>query len=73
MTFLPGVNNPAFPATPLATRDANLQPWLETGLFPARAAGLRDHAAGPAVQQCHVGEVHRLGNRAGASRRWKTR
>ena len=25
----------------------------------------------PAVQQRHVGEVHGLGNRAGASRRWK--
>ena len=34
-SFLPRVNKPGFPATPLATNSANLQPWLETGLFPA--------------------------------------
>ena len=34
-SFLPGRNKPGFPATPLATDRGNLQPWLETGLFPA--------------------------------------
>ena len=30
------------------------------GLARGHPYGLRDHTAGPAVQQCHVGEVHRL-------------
>ena len=58
--------------------------WLETGLFPAiggareglaRASpsGLRDHAAGPVVQQRHGGEVYRLGNLAGSVAPVKTR
>ena len=34
-SFLPGINKPGLPATPSATDGANLQPWLETGLFPA--------------------------------------
>ena len=37
------------------------------------SAGLRDHAAGPAAQQCHVGEVHRLGNRGWGVAPVKTR
>ena len=39
---------------------------LKTGLFPARAAGLRDHRAGPCGPAAPwFGEVHRLGDRAG--------
>ena len=33
--FLPEVVQPGFPATPSATGVGDLQPWLETALFPA--------------------------------------
>ena len=44
------------------------QPGPPAGAGPDQPSGLRDHAAGPVVQQHHGGEVHRPGNRAGASR-----
>ena len=37
--FLPGTVQTEFPATLSATGSGHLQPWLETGLFPAMEAG----------------------------------
>ena len=42
-SFLPGRNKPGFTATPSATDGANLQPWLETGLFPATSLNESSH------------------------------
>ena len=67
-TPLAGIPEVWLSASGVATGFSSHPLSYDKGEFTARAAGLRDHAAGPAALQRHVGEVHRLGNRAGASR-----
>ena len=58
-----------FPSHPFRYKWRELTAMAAGWGWPGQPYGLRDHAASPVVQQRHGVEVHRLGNRARASRR----